>query len=152
MQLDPRWQGPVAFHEMLFGTWLSYIVLVLIWEKVLKSALREWQYALLTCLGSSFFLINHYLNYAPFYYWLINSYSLVFFFVWYWLGMRQCNRSVIWKCSALVLAIAYTLLFIGFELLARHAVDQGVHEFWILVAAYIGFAGVILWRRDPNPF
>jgi hypothetical protein len=29
----------------------------------------------------------------------------------------------------------------------RFTVNQGLHEFWIMIAAYIGFASVILWRR-----
>ena len=151
MHPDPGWQGPITFHEMLFGTWLSYILLVVIWERMLESALHEWKYVLLTCLGSSFFIINHYLNYAPFYLWLINSYTLVFAFVWYWLGMRQNDRSLFWKGAALVLMIIYSLLYVGFEMLARLAVNQGMHEFWVMITAYIGFAGVILWRRAATP-
>jgi hypothetical protein len=147
MQPNPGWQGPIAFHEMLFGTWLSYIVLILIWERVLKSPLHEWKYVLLTCLSSSFFVINHYLNYAPFYFLLINSYTLAFALVWYGLGIHQENRSLLWKCAALALMIVYSLLYVGFEMIARLAVHQGVHEFWAMVAAYIGLAGVILWRR-----
>ena len=147
MSPDPGWQGPIAFHEMLFGTWLSYILLVVIWERMLKSVLHEWKYVLLTCLGSSFFVINHYLNYASFYFWLINSYTIIFAFVWYRLGMRQNDRSLIWKLAALLLVIVYSVLYVGFEMLARFAVNQGLHEFWIMIAAYIGFASVILWRR-----
>ncbi len=150
MQPDPSWQGPIAFHEMLFGTWLSYIVLVLIWEKVLAWALPEWKYVLLTCLGSSFFVINHYLNYAPFYYWLIGGYTIIFVIVWCWLGVRNSQRSIMFKCAALFLPVVYTLLYIGFEMLARFAVQQGLHEIWVLVAAYIGFVGVILWRRGAE--
>ncbi|MAF84218.1 MAG: hypothetical protein CL797_08965 [Chromatiales bacterium] len=135
---------------MLFGTWLSYIVLVLIWEKLLGLALHEWKYVLLTCLGSSFFVINHYLNYAPFYYWLIGSHTMLFVFIWYWLGVRNRRRSILFKCIALLLPIAYTFLYIGFEMSARFAVHQGLHEIWVLAAAYIGFAGVILWRRGAE--
>jgi len=136
MQLDPSWQGPIAFHELLFGTWLSYITLVVLWEKVLTAPLDEWKYALLTCLGASFFVINHYFNYAPFYLWV--------------LGMRQENRTFIWKCAALSLVVVNSALFVGFELLARLAVEQGLHEIWIMVATFVGFSGVILWRRRAN--
>jgi len=147
MHPDPSWQGPIAFHEMLFGTWLSYILLVVIWERVLKSPLHEWKYILLTCMGSSFFVINHYLNYAPFYFWLINSYTLAFALVWYGLGIHHEYRSLLWKCAALSLVIVYSLLYVGSEMIARLAVNQGVHEIWVMVVAYIGLAGVILWRR-----
>jgi len=150
MQPDPSWQGPIAFHELLFGTCLSYITLVVLWEKVLTAPLDEWKYALLTCLGASFFVINHYFNYAPFYLWVVNSYTLIFVGIWYWLGMRQENRTFIWKCAALSLVVVNSALFVGFELLARLAVEQGLHEIWIMVATFVGFSGVILWRRRAN--
>ncbi len=150
MQPDPSWQGPIAFHELLFGTWLSYIALVVLWEKALATPLDEWKYALLTCLGASFFVINHYFNYAPFYLWVINGYTLIFAGIWYWIGMRQENRTFIWKCAALSLVVVNSALFVGFELLARFAIEQGLHEIWIVVATFAGFTGVILWRRRAN--
>lgn len=150
MQPDPSWQGPIAFRELFFGIWLSYIVLVLMWEKVLAAPLEEWKYALLTCLGASFFVINHYFNYAPYYLWMINSYTLIFAGVWFWLGMRQENRTWFWKCAALALVVLYSSLFVGFELLSRLLIKQGLHEIWIVIATFVGFAGVILWRRRAN--
>jgi hypothetical protein len=150
MQPDPSWQGPIAFHELLFGTWLSYITLVVLWEKVLATPLDEWKYALLTCLGASFFVINHYFNYAPFYLWVINGYTLIFAGIWYWIGMRQENRTFIWKCAALSLVVVNSALFVGFELLARLAIEKGLHEIWIVVATFVGFTGMILWRRRAN--
>jgi hypothetical protein len=151
MQPDPSWQGPIAFHELFFGTWLSYITLVVLWEKVLAAPLEEWKYVLLSCLGASFFIINHYFFYAPFYLSLINGYTLIFAGVWYWLGMRQESRTWIWKCAALSLVVVNSALFVGFELLARRAIVQGLPEFWIVVTAFVGFGGVILWRHRANP-
>jgi len=150
MQLDPSWQGPIALHELLFGTWLSFIVLVVVWEKVLTEPLDEWKYALLTCFGASFFVINHYFNYAPFYLLVVNGYTLIFAGAWYGLGMRQQNRTLLWKCAALGAGAVYSVLYVGFELLARLLIEQGLHEIWILVASFAGFAGVILWRRRAN--
>jgi hypothetical protein len=147
MQPDPAWQGPIAFHELLFGTWLSYITLIVVWEKVLGASLDEWKYALLTCFGASFFVINHYFNFAPFYLWVINGYTLIFIVAWYWLGIRNESRSLIWKCAALCLVAVYSALYVGYELLARLAIEQGLHEIWIVVATFIGFAGVVLWRH-----
>ncbi|MDP6436689.1 MAG: hypothetical protein QF790_08060 [Gammaproteobacteria bacterium] len=147
MQPDPAWEGAIAFHELMFGTWLSYILLVILWEKVLRAPLQEWKYLLLTCLSASFFVINHYFFFAPFYLWVINGYTLIFACVWYGLGMRQEGRTLIWKCAGLMLVIVHSASYIGFELLARLAVEQGVHEVWIMVASYAGFAGIILWRR-----
>lgn len=149
MQPDPSWQGPIAFYELMFGTWLSYIILVTIWERLLKSPLHEWQYVLLTCISASFFLINHYLNFAPFYWWLINGCSVLYAVVWYRTGIHGQARSVPWKCAALTLVIPYVVLYVGCELSARLAVNNGIHEFWVLLAAYAGFVGIIFWRRSP---
>ncbi len=149
MQPDPDWGGPIAFHEMLFGTWIAYAVLVVLWERLLRSPLPEWKYVLLTCVASSFYVINHYLNYAPFYYWLINSYTLLFAVLWYWIGIRPVQRSKPWQASALAVSILYTVIYISVEMLARRLVTMGIHEFWILVASYAGLLGVILWRGNP---
>ena len=150
MQPDPNWQGPIAFHELLFGTWLSYITLVTIWEKLLNTPLDEWKYALLTCLGASFFIINHYFFYAPFYLWIINSYSLIFAAFWYLLGMQHAKRALGWKFAALCLAVVNSTLYVGFELLARLAIDRGMHEVWVMAATFLGFGGLILWRRQAS--
>lgn len=147
MQPDPAWQGPIAFYELMFGTWLSYILLVTIWEKVLRAPLQEWKYVLLTFIAASFFVINHYFNFAPYYLWVINSYTVIFACIWYWLGMRQESRGPVWKVAGIVLVLVYSGLYIGFEMLARIAVGQGIHEMWIMVASYAGFIGVTLWRR-----
>ena len=146
MQPDPSWHGQIELHELLFGTWLSYIVLVLIWERILRAALEEWKYVFLTFVAASFFIINHYLNYAPFYYWLINSYTVVFLIIWYLMGVRGHSRSAPWKIGAIVLGLVYSALYVTFEMLGRLAVSQGIHEMWVMVAAFIGFAGVTLWR------
>ena len=37
--IDPAWQGQVEFYELVYGTWLSYIFLVLMFEKVLGEKL-----------------------------------------------------------------------------------------------------------------
>ena len=148
MQPDPAWGGPIAFHEMLFGTWIAYIVLVTLWQRVLKSPLPEWKYLLLACVASSFYVVNHYLNYAPFYYWLINSFTLLFAVLWYWIGIRPAGRSLRWQFGALGLAVAYTVIYISFEMLARQLVTIGIPEFWIMVVSYAGLVGIILWRRN----
>ena len=150
MQPDPVWQGQIAFHELLFGTWLSYIALVATWERFLGRSLEEWQYAFLTCLGASFFAINHYLNHAPFYLTLINSYTGVFLLTWYLIGIRGARRSPGWAIKAIVAALVYSALYVGFEMVGRWVVSRGVHEMWVLVAGFVGLGGVIVWRGRPR--
>ena len=55
MQPDAAWGGPIRFYELIFGTWLAYAVLVLMWEKLLRVRLPEWQYMLLIVIAASFF-------------------------------------------------------------------------------------------------
>ena len=64
--IDPAWQGDVEFYELIFGSWLTYIFLVLLFEKVLRAPLQEWKYILLTFLGCFAFWVNHYFQGADF--------------------------------------------------------------------------------------
>jgi len=149
--MDPAWQGDVAFYELVFGTWLSYGFLVLVWERVLRAPAAEWKYVMITFLGASFFWVNHYFQRAPFYLWLLNGYSLVFLAAWFRLLIRGRHRSPAWKAGGLLFAVIYTVAFILFEQLARAGVDRlGMNEFWFMLIAYFGFVGLILWRgRRP---
>lgn len=145
--IDPAWEGKVQFYELVFGTWLTYAFLVLVWERVLRATKPEWIYALITFLGASFFWVNHYFQYAPFYAWLLNGYTLVFLVVYYALCVRGENRPVGWKVAAMLSAVAFTVAFIGFENIARHFVDKhGINEFWVMLTAYFGFVWLITWR------
>lgn len=146
MAPDLTWQGPIAFHELLFGCWLIYITLVLVWERLLKEKLPEWKYMLLVISGASFFVINHYYFFSPFYVWLINSYSLVYYLLWYWIGLRQPKRSSAWKVMGMVYALASTVVFVGYEMLARFIVNKGVHESWLLVVAFAGLIATTYFR------
>jgi len=145
--IDPAWEGKVQFYELVFGSWLTYAFLVLIWERVLKAKKPEWVYALITFLGASFFWVNHYFQHAPFYFWLLNGYTLVFIIIYYVTCVRSENRSVAWKIMATLSAIAFTIAFIAFENIARYFVDgHGVSEFWFMLVAYFGFIWLIVWR------
>ena len=148
--IDPAWEGKVQFYELLYGTWLTYIFLVFYWEKVLRQPLPEWRYMLLNLLGAAAFLINHYFQNAPFYggaAGLLSLYTYVFLAMWYWLGVHAQNRPVWWKIAATASAVVYTLAFIGFEYIARIGVEHlGYSEFWFMLMAYLGFAGIIVWR------
>jgi hypothetical protein len=146
MAPDLTWQGPIAFHELLFGCWLAYITLVLMWERLLKEKLPEWKYMLLVISGASFFVINHYYNFSPFYLWLINSYSLVYYLLWYWIGLRQPKRPSAWKVMGLLYALVFTVVFVGYEMLARYIVSNGIHESWVLAVAFAGLIATAFFR------
>jgi len=145
--IDPGWAGEVQFYELVFGTWLTYAFLVLMWERVLRERLLEWQYVLITFLGASFYWINHYFQYAPFWFWLVNGYTVIFLLVYFSVCVRGRTRSVAWKIGATLSAIVFTVAFIMFEMLGRYFVHSvGFHEFWVMLAAYFGFLGLIAWR------
>lgn len=145
--IDSAWEGKVQFYELVFGTWLAYAFLVLMWERVLKAKKPEWIYALITFLGASFFWVNHYFQHAPFYIWLLNGYTLVFIVIYYATCVHGENRSVAWKIAATFSVIAFTIAFIVFENIARYFVDgHGVSEFWFMLTAYFGFIWLIIWR------
>ncbi|MFQ5634614.1 MAG: hypothetical protein ACE5G3_04695 [Gammaproteobacteria bacterium] len=145
--IDPGWEGTVQFYELVFGTWLIYGFLVLMWERVLRERLPEWKYVLITFLGASFFWINHYFQQAPFYAWLLNGYTLVFLIVYFRVCVRNRPRSVAWKIAATLSAVAFTVAFIGFEMTSRFLVEGvGWHEFWPMLIAYFGYLGLIAWR------
>ena len=132
--INPEWEGDVAFYELLFGTWLSYALLVLVWEKLLRRKLDEWKYALITLLGGAAFLINHYFQYSSFWVYLINIYTLAFWIVYCRLSMRGAGGSRLWQTCAAASAILFTFAFIGFEMIARTGVEAGIHEFWFMLS------------------
>ena len=149
--IDPAWQGQVEFYELVFGTWLSYAFLVVLWERVLKAPLPEHKYVLITFLGASAFWINHYFQYSPFWLWLINVYTVVFVVVYYWVAVRGRGTSRIWRVGATLSAVLFTLAFIGFENVARFGVAMGCNEFWFMFTAFFGFLWLILWRSRTAP-
>lgn len=147
MRIDPAWQGEIQFHELLFGTWVSYICLVWLWEKVLRAPLPEWKYVLLVFFGACAFWINHYFLHAPFWWWLINSYTALYLVAWWYIAMRGQPRSFKWRVGALIGAVAYTIVYIAFEMLARLGVNYfGMHEFCVMTLSFFGFTGLIIWR------
>ena len=145
--IDSAWEGSVQFFELVFGTWLAYIFLVFAWEKILRTPLQEWRYVLLNFVGAGAFWVNHYFQGAPFYMSLLNAYTLLFLAVWYIVAVRGHGRKALWQVGATLMAIVYTIAFIGFENIARLGViELGYSEFWFMLAAYFGFVGVIVWR------
>lgn len=164
IRIDPDWQGNVDYHELLFGASLSYIYLVLMWEKVLlrdEARLEEWRYLLIHLSGASAFLVNHWFLRSP-YYWgvlgVIAVYSYVFCAVWFLLLVRPAAslRRTRAKPSLLsnkalqtATVLPYTLVFIAFEYAARKGVqDLGMSEFYIVLMSFLIFAFVIVWRGN----
>ena len=145
--IDPSWIGRVTFYELIFGTCPSYFFLILMWEQLLKTQLEEWKYIMITFLGASFFLINHYFQNAPFYLWLLYGYTVVFLIVYFFIGVNQISGSLLKKTLATLSAIVFTIAFIFFEHIAQWGVkDYGINEFWFMLIAYFGYIAVILWR------
>lgn len=151
--IDPAWEGKVVFYELMFGTWLSYIFLILLWEKILRQPLPEWKYMLLNLCGAAAFLVNHYFQGSPWYsgfFGMLSLYSYVVLAIWYMLAVKGHGRSIIWQIMATASFVLYTIAFICFEYIARIGVDNfGWSEFWFMLGAWIGFAGIILWRGRP---
>ncbi|MCP3999332.1 MAG: hypothetical protein GY727_00245 [Gammaproteobacteria bacterium] len=148
MMIDPAWEGTVQFYELIFGTWLSYIFLVVLWEKILKAPLDEWRYVLINFIGAGAFWVNHYFQNADFWMTLLNLYTLWFFIAWYLFAVRPHKRSKVWQVGVtLGGGLAYTIAFICFENIARYGVDQlEFPEFLFMFISYFGLTGVILWR------
>ncbi len=148
--INDAWQGSVQFWELVFGTWLVYIFLVVMWERLLRERLAEWQYVMITFLGASFYWVNHYFQHAPFYLWLLNGYTLAVWVAYYFIAVRG-RGSLVWTVFATLSLIPFTIAFILFEQSARYLLTQhGVHEFWFMLASYFGFIGLILWRRSAS--
>jgi hypothetical protein len=145
--IDPQWEGSVQFYELAYGIWLAYIFLVIAFEKILRQPLEEWRYVLLNFIGAGAYWINHYFQGAPFYMILLNLYTLMFLLVWYSVAVRGHGRTWLWQVGATLMAIVYTVAFIGFENIARFGVNKfDYSEFWFMLTSYIGFVGVIVWR------
>jgi len=59
--------------------------LLFIWKKLFNATHAGWKYALITLIGGSFFILNHYFFHAPFYSLLARSYAVIFRIVYYML-------------------------------------------------------------------
>jgi hypothetical protein len=146
IEINPAWQGDVTFYELVYGTWLSYGFLVIMWERVLRVSLPEWKYVLITFLGAGAFWINHYFQKSPYWTWMLNIYSLGFLLIYFMVTARGQPKSGLWKAGAVFSAVIFTVAFIGFENIARFGVNRGVSEFWFMLTAFFGFIGLIIWR------
>ena len=151
--IDKSWEGDVQFYELAFGTWIAYLFLVFIWKKLFKVDHDGWRYALITLVGGSFYIINHYFLRAPFYSWLINFYTIVFLILYYYILVKTLEFSFIKKSAAFLTSILFTIVYILAENLARFLAQgrliPGVHipEFLFLVISFFACIVIILSHR-----
>lgn len=143
---DPDWAGRVTFYELLFGAPIAYALLVLLWERALRAPKPEWQYGFVVLIVAGAFLVNHYFQGAPFWLWLINGYALLIYLIWFLLLVRNEDRGVGWKIAATLMGVAFTICFSLAEGIARYAAGMGLPEFWIMLAAWLQFLALSVWR------
>ena len=154
--IDKSWEGKVQFYELAFGTWIAYLFLVLIWKRLFKVEHDGWRYALVTLVGGSFYIINHYFLRAPFYNLLINTYTIIFFILYYYILVKPLEFPFIKKSLAFLSSVLFTIIYILGENLARFLAQgrliPGVHvpEFLFLVISFFICIAIILSyrRRD----
>ena len=153
---DKSWEGPVQFFELAFGTWIAYLFLVSMWKKFFKVDQEGWRYVLITLVGGSFYIINHYFFRAPFYNLLINSYTLVFFVVYYIVLVKHLSLSFLKKLLALLSSVLFTIVYILAENTARY-LEAGklipgvrVPEFLFLLISFLACVAIILSYRKKD--
>ena len=151
--IDKSWEGTVQFYELAFGTWIVYLFLLFIWKRVFKVDHDGWKYALITLMGGSFYIINHYFMHAPFYIPLINSYTILFLILYYYILVKPLTFSFIKKTAAFLSSVLFTIVYMLAESMARFLAQgrliPGVHvpEFLFLVISYLACIGIILSHR-----
>lgn len=154
--IDPSWEGVTAFYELIFGTWITYALLVWMWESWLKTPLREWRYAMIMFLAAGAFWVNHYFSGQPAPdsgappspgALLIRLYAVFFLFFYWRIAIAKQPKPLLWKLIALLTGVVLTIGFILFEQLARYGVKHwGMHEFCWMTLAFVGFVWLIRWR------
>ncbi len=149
--IEKSWEGPRAFYELAFGSWIAYLFLLFLWKKILRAEHEGWKYALITLVGGSFYIINHYFFNAPFYFPLIGNYAVLFFIVYYCLLVKPLTCSLVKKTAAFLSAVIFTLVYIMAEnvarFLAQGSLIPGVHvpEFIFIVISYAAFVIIIIF-------
>ncbi|HJP38354.1 MAG TPA: hypothetical protein QF499_04375 [Gammaproteobacteria bacterium] len=152
---EEEWKGFRAFYELLFGTPIAYLFLLLVWKKLFRADHAGWKYALITLIGSSFFILNHYFFHAPFYSLLARSYAVIFLLFYYILLIRPQAFSLLRQCVAVLSAVIFTGVYIGAEEVARALADgrmlngTKVPEFLFVLTAFLAFVIIILLQRKP---
>lgn len=150
---DESWEGFRAFYELAFGTPIAYLFLLLVWKKGFRADHPGWKYALITLVGGSFFILNHYFFHAPFYSLLARSYAVIFLVLYYFLLIRPAGLSLSMQFGAVLTAVVFTGVYIGAEEVARALADGRmlnglvIPEYIFVVAAFLAFVVIILAER-----
>jgi len=150
---NEEWRGFRAFYELAFATPFAYLLLLFIWKKLFKADHEGWKYALITLVGGSFFILNHYFFHAPFYSLLARSYAVFFLVLYYSLLIRPHGFSWIKQFGAILSAVLFTGVYIGVEEIARALADgrmlggTQIPEFVFVVIAFLAFVVIILASR-----
>jgi hypothetical protein len=150
---DEAWQGFRAFYELAVATPVAYLFLLFVWKTLFKANHPGWKYALITLVGGSFYILNHYFFHAPFYSLLARSYAVIFLVVYYVLLIKPLGMTYIRQLLAVLSAIVFTAVYIGAEEVARALADgrmlNGVMipEFVFVLSAFLAFVVIILVQR-----
>jgi hypothetical protein len=150
---DESWEGFRAFYELAFGTPIAYLFLLFLWKTLFKADYPGWKYALITLIGGSFFIINHYFFHAPFYSLLARGYAIVFLIVYYMLLIQPMHMSLVRQVLAVLSAVIFTGVYIGAEEVARALADGRmitgvmIPEFVFVLIAFLAFVAIILAER-----
>jgi len=153
---DEEWRGFRAFYELAFGTPVAYLFLLLVWKKLFRADHAGWKYALITLVGGSFFILNHYFFHAPFYSLLARSYAVIFLVLYYFLLIRPQAFSPGKQVVAVLSAVIFTGIYIGAEEVARALADGRmlhgtmIPEFVFVLIAFLAFVAIILAQRAPR--
>ncbi len=153
---DESWRGFRAFYELAFGTPVAYLALIFTWKRLFKADHEGWKYALITLVGGSFFILNHYFFHAPFYSLLARSYAVIFLILYYVLLIRPHGFPVLKQFAAVVSAVIFTGIYIGAEEIARALADgrmlngTRIPEFVFVLIAFLAFVAIILASRKPK--
>lgn len=156
IEIAKSWEGKVQFYELAFGTWIAYLFLVFMWERIFGIKQEGWRYSLITLLGASFYIINHYFLKAPFYKLFINSYTALFFILYYIILVHHLKLSFAKKTAAFLSQIPFTLVYILAENFARFGSDGRlipnvyIHESVFLTTAFVACIVIILSYREKS--
>jgi hypothetical protein len=150
---DESWEGFRAFYELAFGTPVAYLFLLFVWKKLFRATHPGWKYALITLVGGSFFILNHYFFHAPFYSLLARSYAVIFLVLYYVLLIKPLEFSIARQFAGVISAVFFTGIYIAAEEVARALADGRmlnglmIPEFVFVLIAFLSFVAIILAER-----